>query len=279
MEQQRNNDPNKQKILQHSVKRPLIPAIHDAIKRANEDENFLESRNPELEIEDEDEDGNKTKILINQQRWYDIGTKKSENKYKLTEFSKPPILPDNEIINPQDVYTDSKMTAYEILQGLESTITEFLKGVPQKPDYNELVDFDAENKPKDEAKDDKFDGSYIDVRNFSLVFKVALQDLDDIGSGTDSLLIHVALYSVPVTAGTYCKLVKFTRLRGDREPFNKVIKTLGEKGGQFLSGIDGEVQKAIAKGEKELEAEFKEMYAKCFPDNNESPQEAEYSEV
>lgn len=279
MEQQRNNDPNKQKILQHSMKRPVKPAILKTIEEANKDEYFMQSRDPELEVEDEDG----MKSFINQQRWHDIGQKKSENKYALTDKSEPPLLPDNEIINPQDVYTSGTLTAFEVLQGLEAAITEHLKGVPQKPDYNELVDFEAgkAESNKDEAKtnEDDFDGTYIDVRNFSLVFKVALQDLDDNLMTTDSLLIHLGLYSVKVTEGTYCKLVKFTRLRGDREPFIKVIQELGKAAGQFLAGIDKDAQKAMKAGEKEQDEAFQQLYKACFPDENQQSQEQQAQEV
>eukprot|EP00486_Rosalina_sp_Unknown_P003967 CAMPEP_0201568780 /NCGR_PEP_ID=MMETSP0190_2-20130828/10018_1 /ASSEMBLY_ACC=CAM_ASM_000263 /TAXON_ID=37353 /ORGANISM="Rosalina sp." /LENGTH=288 /DNA_ID=CAMNT_0047990289 /DNA_START=1123 /DNA_END=1989 /DNA_ORIENTATION=+ len=286
MEQQRNNDPNKQKILQHSMKRPLEAAVIAAIENANKDEHFMASRDPELEveIETEDKDGNPItkKVKINQQRWYDIGATKEENKYELTDKSQPPVLPDNEIINPQDIYTASTATAFEILQGLEAAITEHLKGVPQEPDYNELVDFQVDtNANKDDAKTNEKDQdgkkkvhTFIDVRNFSLVFEVGIQDLDDMNLSTDSVLIHLGLYSVQVTAGTYCKLVKFTRLRGEREPFLKVIKVLGEKAGEFLAGIDKKIQEAMKNGEKQDEA-FQKLYKACFPDSREDQQESQ----
>merc|ERR1719361_544980 len=105
MEQQRNSDPNKQKILQNSMKRPLIKKIEDAIKKAGK------------KIDD-----------------------------------KPPLLPEDEIINPYDIYTSNGNTAYEVLQGLEIAITENLKGVLIKPDYNEITELETEN--IDDGKDD-----------------------------------------------------------------------------------------------------------------------------
>eukprot|EP00485_Elphidium_margaritaceum_P006617 CAMPEP_0202691462 /NCGR_PEP_ID=MMETSP1385-20130828/6168_1 /ASSEMBLY_ACC=CAM_ASM_000861 /TAXON_ID=933848 /ORGANISM="Elphidium margaritaceum" /LENGTH=629 /DNA_ID=CAMNT_0049346873 /DNA_START=94 /DNA_END=1983 /DNA_ORIENTATION=- len=274
MEQQRNADPNKQKILQNSAARkPILPKVSAAIIAAGKKDTDL-----------------------------------------------PPILPENEMINPYDIYTASNIPAYEVLQGLEIAIISDLKGVLCRPDYNELAKFtkrsgvdrgdaatstsednDDDDKAVDGGGDDddykteyddpSFDGTYIDVVNFSLVFEAAIQDLDS-ELQADRVSVHVALYQVQVArsakkdaAPVYNNLVKFTRLDGKREPFVKMIETLSERAGTFLAGIDKTTSKKIAEAEKlkkqnasggdggaqgEFDgfASFDEMYKACFPDQD-----------
>lgn len=218
MEQQRNSDPNKQKILQHSMKRPLVKAILTAIAAAKKTENDL-----------------------------------------------PPPLPEDEIVNPYDVYTT--MPAYEVLQGLEASITEKLKGQLSRPDYNQ---FDVDER-ENANEDDSFDGTYIDVVNFSLVFSTALQDLEKFDSA-DKVFVHIGVYYDDMTE---CNLVKFTRLSGEREAFKKIIETLSNNAGVYLTGLDKKSAKVVEqKTAQDTDAEFEALYKKCFPDNdNKQPQQ------
>merc|ERR1712154_348012 len=224
MEQQRNSDPNKQKILQNSMKRPLIKAIETAIEKAGK------------KIDD-----------------------------------KPPLLPEDEIINPYDIYTSNGNTAYEVLQGLEIAITENLKGVLIKPDYNEITELETEN--IDDGKDDdvnkdnykNFDGTYIDIINFSWIFYAALQDLDAFTGNADVVYVHCSLYYCNIAE---CNIVKFIRLSGEREAFIKIIEKLSNSAGQFLTGLDKKGSRNIAKKQKDDDERLKELYKKCFPEKN-----------
>lgn len=208
MEQQRNADPNKQKILQHSMKRPVQPRVLDAIKKAGKSEKDL-----------------------------------------------PPPFPTNEIVNPYDIYT--VMPAYEVLQGLEASVVGKLKATLCRPSYNEISD--------DALEDSAFDGTYIDVINFSLIFGAALQDLDKMeADGADKVFVHICVYYDETTE---CNLVKFTRLSGEREAFKKIIDTVSIAAGVYLTGLDKKCAKIVAdKQNAKVDAEFESLYAKCFPD-------------
>merc|ERR1712048_479069 len=123
-----------------------------------------------------------------------------------TQKDLPPVLPPNEMLNPYDVYT--VMPAYEVLQGLEASVTSKLKATLCRPSYNEIGDETLDVDANNDAEDASFDGTYIDVVNFSLVFGAALQDL-----------------------------VKFTRLSGEREAFKKIIDTVSIAAGIYLTGL------------------------------------------
>merc|ERR1712228_1155704 len=221
MEQQRNNDPNKQKILQHSMKRPLVKAILSAIKKAGK-----------------------------------------------TEKDLPPKLPQDEIVNPYDVYTT--MPAYDVLQGLEAAVTEKLNGSLSRPDYNQFDVAERENANEDES----FDGTYIDVVNFSLVFDAALQDLDKFDSA-DKVYVHIGVYFDEIAE---CNLVKFTRLSGEREAFKKIIETLSIAAGIYLTGLDKKTAKIVeANTAKDKDAGFEALYKKCFPEQVNQKKEEEES--
>merc|ERR1711997_252679 len=106
-----------------------------------------------------------------------------------------------------------------------------------------MLDGDGTNlaETKVDAEDASFDGTYIDVQNFSLSFKSALQDLDDF-NGTDLVHVHIGLY---FEAEAACNLVKFTRLSGSREAFIKIIDILSNTAGEFLTGLDSKAWKAV----------------------------------
>merc|ERR1719361_3310237 len=161
MEQQRNSDPNKQKILQHSVKRPLVKAILSAIKKAGK-----------------------------------------------TEKDLPPKLPTNEIVNPYDVY--STLPAYDVLQGLEKSVTEKLKATLSRPDYGEI-----EQSVDGGADDESFDGTFIDVVNFSLVFGAALQDLEKFDSA-DKVYVHIGLVWIRRQQRLLRQILQRIRMQGLR---------------------------------------------------------------
>ena len=103
--------------------------------------------------------------------------------------------------------------------------------------YNILV---YENK-KDAvlARNLEFNHS-IDILNFSLSFKVGIIDLDEIDLDTDYVSIQIKIFYDQIIGG---HLVKFTKIKVDREVFWRVIKMLGEKAGEYLSGIDSNTQK------------------------------------
>jgi serine/threonine protein kinase len=226
MEQQRHSDPNKQNILQDSMKRPLIPKIVASIKEAGK-----------------------------------------------TEQDLPPKLPENEIINPHDVYTSTKNTAYEVLQALGRAVTNNLNGNLIKPDYNnveiEYAQYATETDKKEdmdaeEKDDDGWDGLYIDVVNFSLVFRAALQDLEDL-TKSDVVYVHIGLY---YDATSECNLVKFTCLSGDRQAFRKALQQLSTSAGAYLTGLDKKSTKIIMKKRENDQANdyIQQLYNKCFPD-------------
>ena len=213
MEQQRNSDPNKQKILQHSMKRPLVKQILTAIEKAGK-----------------------------------------------TEKDLPPKLPQDEIVNPYDVYTT--MPAYDVLQGLEASVTQKLKATLSRPDYNQ-IDVNEREEDENANDDDDFDGTYIDVVNFSLVFGAALQDLEKFDSA-DKVYVHIGVYFDEIAE---CNLVKFTRLSGEREAFKKIIETLSVAAGIYLTGLDKKSAKIVEQNTaKDKDADFESLYKKCFPD-------------
>jgi len=243
MERQRHADPKKQKILQNSVKRPLVPALKKVIEAAGKKSNEL-----------------------------------------------PPPLPEDEVVSPHDIFASNLNTAYEVLQGLVDAVREHLNGEPMKPDYNEIADLEqaaldeaeqqraengddgndvdevddvAEHKEADTSnmmmasntkKDVEF-VTYIDVVNFSLTFKCALQDLD----GGDVVMVHIAMYRVE---DAQCNLVKFTRLSGSREAFEKTIENLSKSAGEFLTGLTDD---AAASFSGQQQQRIEELYKKCFP--------------
>merc|ERR1712083_637543 len=120
-------------------------------------------------------------------------------------------------------------------------ISNELSGDLIRPDYNNIecqaID---NNKDKDKNKEEKednneeWDGTYIDVINFSLIFRVALQDLDKF-EGTDLVYVHIGLYYDETTQSN---LAKFTCLSGDRTAFRKIISQLEIKAGNYLTGLN-----------------------------------------
>eukprot|EP01084_Bolivina_argentea_P202091 345345_1 len=101
LEQIRNTDPNKQKILQNSACRCLY-----GCRRCG----------------------------YNIHKW-----QQELNKYeKLKMSSLPPLLPQTEIINAYDIYTSTTNTAFEVLLHLQRVIVEDLKGDLVKPYYNTI---------------------------------------------------------------------------------------------------------------------------------------------
>jgi len=202
----------------------------------------------------------------------------------------PPPLPEDEVVSPHDIFASNLNTAYEVLQGLVDAVREHLNGEPMKPDYNEIADLEqaaldeaeqqraengddgndvdevddvAEHKEADTSnmmmasntkKDVEF-VTYIDVVNFSLTFKCALQDLD----GGDVVMVHIAMYRVE---DAQCNLVKFTRLSGSREAFEKTIENLSKSAGEFLTGLTDD---AAASFSGQQQQRIEELYKKCFP--------------
>merc|ERR1719361_2422019 len=73
----------------------------------------------------------------------------------------PPPLPEDEMVNPHDIFPSKLNTAYEVLQGLEMAVTKQLNGELLKPDYNEIADLEeiaarefAERDSDDEDEED-----------------------------------------------------------------------------------------------------------------------------
>jgi len=179
------------------------------------------------------------------------------------------------MVNPYDIYTSALNTGYEVLQGLERAVQAKVGGQLCKPDYNEIAEFeegmvvldgadqDGDAKQAEveqtDANDAAFDGTYIDVKNFSLSFKSALQDLDNF-SDADLVHVHIGLY---FEAEAQCNLVKFTRLSGSREAFIKIIGVLSSTAGEYLTGLDKKAWKAVQ--EKSHDERLEELYQRCFP--------------
>merc|ERR1712087_859650 len=246
MERARHADPKKQAILQNSVKRPVKPLIKKVIEAAGKKED-----------------------------------------------ASPPLLPEDEMVSPHDIYTSKLNTAYEVLQGLESAVTTHLQGELLKPDYNEIADLeeiaaqefaerdsddeDEEDDQKDEvaSSEQEWNGCYIDVNNFSLSFKCALTDLDQMGQDTDVVLVHIAMYRVEETD---CNLVKFTRLSGTRDAFIKTIGILSKSAGQYLTGLTDDAWKLVAAPKVNEDTDtaanerdrIQELYQKCFPSHEDA---------
>jgi len=219
------------------------------------------------------------------------------------ETDLPPILPEEEIINPHDVYTAPQINPYEVLQTLEMCITDDLNGVLIKPDYNEVGEFtdagvvNTDDMKVTDSNDPNFGGVYIDVANFSLLFQTAIQDLDDEQINAEHVFVLVCIYRVQVGKNKddeplYNNLVKFVRVSGERGAFAKTIKMLSEKAGSVLAGVDKNVAKSIEPymmqqlkqdGNKfDGFKSFDEMYKACFPDKpgtNADAQEAQYQET
>ena len=185
----------------------------------------------------------------------------------------PPALPEDEMVNPYDIYASSSNTAYEILRALERAVQTKVNGQLCKPDYNEIADLEdmvmldgadgadgdaKEKEPATDGDDAAFDGTYIDVKNFSLTFKAAMQDLDNFG-GMDLVHVHVALY---YEAEAQCNLVKFTKLSGTREVFMKIIDILSNTAGEYLTGLDKKAWKAVQ--EKQTDETLEKLYRRCF---------------
>jgi len=246
MERQRHADPQKQKILQNSVKRAIGPGpLLMAIKAAGKEKNAV-----------------------------------------------PPTLPEDEMVNPHDIFTSKLNSAYEVLQGLEKAVLTNLKGELLKPDYNEIADLEEiaererdEEDENEEAMDDqkeevmvsngstsvdakgKWDGTYIDVVNFSLTFTCALQDIEKM-DGDHLVVVHIVMYRMEETD---CNLVKFTRLSGPREAFIKVIEILSNAAGDYLTGLTDAswklVNQTVANDNEQQDDQqrIQELYKKCFP--------------
>merc|ERR1711971_1008459 len=124
-----------------------------------------------------------------------------------------------------------------------------------RPSYNEISD--------DALEDSAFDGTYIDVINFSLIFGAALQDLDKMeADGADKVFVHICVY---YDETTQCNLVKFTRLSGEREAFKKIIDTVSIAAGIYLTGLDKKAAKIVeANNTENVDADFESLYKKCF---------------
>ena len=206
MEMQRHNDPCYQKILQNSVKRPVMnPLIH--LQEAME-------------------------------------------KYKLTLESNPPSLSDQEAVSPYSRYTLHQITAIETLFGLKALIEDELKGVLLKPDNGVLCE-------NDEYIHRYGTGTYIGIPNFSLLFKVCLQDLE-ILSEADIVFIGVEIRHDNMAG---CNLLIFTRIDGSQVAFEHILQVICEKDRDIV-GLPGENSVKILQDLKS--DELQEMYMKCF---------------
>jgi len=259
MERQRNADPQKQKILQNSVKRAIGEPLKEALSAAGKEKNAV-----------------------------------------------PPSLPEDEMVNPHDIFTSKLNSAYEVLQGLEQAVLVNLKGNLMKPDYNEIADLeeiaererDEEDENEEEATDAtddqkeevtaktdaKWDGkTYIDVVNFSLTFECALMDIEKM-DGDHLVVVHIQMYRVDEANSN---LVKFTRLSGPRVAFIKVIDVLSNVAGDYLTGLTDDAWKLVTAPDnandtaKEDQQRIQELYKKCFPQsaNEVAPVALEQKEV
>jgi len=239
MERQRHADPKKQKILQNSVRRPLVDKIKAVIEAAGKSANEM-----------------------------------------------PPPLPEDEMVNPYDIFTSTLNCAYEVLQGLEMAVLSKVNGELIPPDYNEIADLESAAKAEQTAEDEElrgddqketdggtlrvhaeWDGTYIDVVNFSLTFKCALQDLEKMQE-SGAVVVHIAMYHVE-ELGT--NLVKFTRLSGSREAFTRTIEILAKWAGEYLTGLTDEAWKLAE--EQGTDDRMKMLYKKCFPQTLPTEQE------
>ena len=97
------------------------------------------------------------------------------------------------------------------------------------------------------------------IFQFSISFDVAIQHFD-VGIGdVDCVSVHVKILFDEITESN---LVKFTRIKGEREPFMKVMQILEISAGEFLPGLSK--KNANIALDKFESTQMKALYLMCF---------------